>query len=188
MVIWGPLCFGQPMQGNPNEVLLSKKMVSSFDTNHIRDAVSFLLNGLDAKSLAGCLLMAKNPAAFEMAKRDCFSQAFVRDYVALTHGSFGHDARSEFRNYYRGLISAPIDKSTYSRTKRCQVHSRGAPSVTQYECLAEYESVDGSRYTLLHLRLLTGRTHQIRVHCETWLARFFCEFFPCEKSLIFCFC
>ena len=130
-----------------------------------KDMLWGLIHRLDSGT-SGCLLMAKNPAAFEMAKRDCFSQAFVRDYVALTHGSFGHDARSEFRNYYRGLISAPIDKSTYSGTKRCQVHSRGAPSVTQYECLAEYESVDGSRYTLLHLRLLTGRTHQIRVHCE----------------------
>jgi len=124
-----------------------------------------LIHRLDSGT-SGCLLMAKNAVAFEMGKRDCYSQGFVRDYVALTHGSFGHDARSEHRNCYRGLISAPVDTSTYSGTRRCQVHSRGAPSITQYECLAEYESVDGSRYTLLHLRLLTGRTHQIRVHCE----------------------
>ena len=52
------------------------------------------------------------------------------------------------------------------------------------ECLAEYQSASGFYYTLLHLRLLTGRTHQIRVHCEAGHPinrRIFGVFFPVQS-------
>ncbi|CAJ1370164.1 unnamed protein product [Effrenium voratum] len=119
-----------------------------------------LVHRLDVGT-SGPLLMAKNWESFDAAKRMIALQLTVRDYIALVHGSFGqHQIKS------RGLIRAPIDATTWDAQGRVVVHERGQEASTFYECLAEYQSTAGSRYSLVHFRLLTGRTHQIRVHME----------------------
>lgn len=111
----------------------------------------------------GSLLLGKTLESFRWAKEQIIRQALVRDYIALVHGTFAKNAK----NYQpRGLIMAPIDKTHYHITRRCEVMPQGQHAATHYECLAEFKSKDGSQYSLLHCRLLTGRTHQIRVHCE----------------------
>eukprot|EP00435_Cladocopium_sp_Y103_P025408 s217_g6.t1 len=111
----------------------------------------------------GSLLLGKTLESFRWAKEQIIRQALVRDYIALVHGTFAKNAK----NYKpRGLIMAPIDKTHYNVTRRCEVKPQGQHAATHYECLAEFKSKDGSQYSLLHCRLLTGRTHQIRVHCE----------------------
>ncbi|CAJ1423837.1 unnamed protein product [Effrenium voratum] len=118
-----------------------------------------MLHRLDVGT-SGCLLVAKSEEAFRWAKQLQAQQGFLRNYVALVYGSLREKGLPP-----RGTISAKIDKSGYTRTRRCEIRAWGVPSFTQYEQLAEFQTPQG-RYTLLHLRLLTGRTHQIRVHCE----------------------
>lgn len=59
----------------------------------------------------------------------------------------------------RGEINAPIGRSTHDR-KKFTVRQDGKPSVTRYRVLETYHE----NYSLLEVTLLTGRTHQIRVH------------------------
>ena len=57
-----------------------------------------------------------------------------------------------------GTVSAPIAREQASIIIRC-VRADGKPAVTHYRALQHND-----KYTLLQLRLETGRTHQIRVH------------------------
>lgn len=111
----------------------------------------------------GSLLVARNKESFAWAKEQVIRQEFIRDYIALVHGTFSRNAP---KYPSRGLIVAPIDKSNYDRTRRCEIRASGQFAATHYECLAEFRSKGGQNYSLVHCRLLTGRTHQIRVHCE----------------------
>ena len=72
-----------------------------------------------------------------------------REYTALVFGGFREE---------EGRVDAPIARHKTDR-KRMAVVPGGREAVTLFQVAARYE-----KYTLLHLRLTTGRTHQIRVH------------------------
>lgn len=74
------------------------------------------------------------------------------------HGQFSTD---------RGVVNAPIDTSIFSETRRVRIAASGQPATTVWEVLAEYETPDrADRYTLLHCRMVTLRTHQVRIHFQ----------------------
>jgi 23S rRNA pseudouridine1911/1915/1917 synthase len=72
-----------------------------------------------------------------------------RTYAAVVHGVMKERA---------GTIRLPIGRDRHHPVRR-RVSRTGAPAVTHYETLESYRS-----YSLVRLRLETGRTHQIRVH------------------------
>lgn len=121
--------------------------------NHRGDAVSNAVAGhfcgafravyrLD-RDTSGAVLAAKNElAAAKLAGR------VKKDYYAVACG--------EIRGF--GTVDAPIKREDSSIIKRC-VAEGGERAVTHYEAL-----LHSRKYTLLRLRLETGRTHQIRVH------------------------
>ncbi|CAE7229203.1 rluD [Symbiodinium natans] len=128
------------------------------------DKLYGMVHRLD-QGTSGPLLVAKNLEGFWWAKEKIAQQELQRDYVCLVHGTFGRDALHGHAP--TGIIQARIDKRAYEWTRRCEISPTGLEAATLYERIAEYESPDRkARYTLLHCRLLTGRTHQIRVHLE----------------------
>lgn len=103
------------------------------------------------RNTSGLVLIGKNAVAH--ARFSKISKAnFIKRYHAIVHGNFASGALS-------GLIDQPIGKAG-SGVKR-KVSRQGKRAVTAYQVLRQ---VPGA--SLLTLRLLTGRTHQIRVHMQ----------------------
>jgi 23S rRNA pseudouridine1911/1915/1917 synthase len=103
---------------------------------------------------SGVMVVAKHDQALRKLQAQ-FKQRTVRKrYTALAVGFVPQDD---------GMIEAPIGRDRHHR-QRMAVRGDGKPSRTRWHVVARYKDAEGRRYTLLDVRLLTGRTHQIRVH------------------------
>lgn len=98
---------------------------------------------------SGLLMIAKNDQAHQALASELKDKKSLRKYLAIVHGNLPND---------RGVIEAPIGRSEKDRKKQA-VTAKGKPAVTHFKVLERFGS-----YTLVELRLETGRTHQIRVH------------------------
>ena len=94
----------------------------------------------------GAVLLAKNAHVHQLLQ----SSPVQKTYHALVYGGPEDDS---------GIIDAPIDRRPLPSLLRF-VGPEGKPSVTEFRVLAR-----GVKLCKLELRPVTGRTHQLRVHC-----------------------
>lgn len=103
------------------------------------------------KDTSGVMLVAKSQKMFEHLKDAFASRKIKKEYIALVCGNVESK---------HGFIDAPVGKHAADFRKMTALRPTNAkPALTEYYV---QEHLDG--YTLLMVKLHTGRTHQIRVH------------------------
>lgn len=140
-----------PSAGHPNGTLVNALLYHLKDLSTINDVIRpGIVHRID-KDTSGLLMIAKNDIAHEKLAEQLKEKTSLRKYIALVHGVIPHD---------KGTITAPIGRSKQDRKKQAVVEE-GKHAVTHFTVLERF-----NEYTLIELKLETGRTHQIRVHMQ----------------------
>ena len=103
------------------------------------------------KETSGCLVIAKNDEVHHRLSRQFASRTVAKIYLAICSGIFRQKS---------GDIREPIGRHPVHR-KKMTVTVKGRPAHTQFEVVKEIDND-----SVVRCRLLTGRTHQIRVHLQ----------------------
>lgn len=104
------------------------------------------------KDTSGLLMVAKNDKAHMGLAEQLKEHTVNRTYVAIVHGVIQHEM---------GTIDAPIGRDPKNRQQMAVVFENSKPAVTHFIVLERFKE-----FTLVELKLETGRTHQIRVHMK----------------------
>lgn len=101
------------------------------------------------KDTSGLVIVSKNNESHKILASYFKKNEIKKYYYALVHGVVKND---------EGVIDAPIGRNEKNRLKRT-VTLDGKNAVTKFKVIKRF-----SKFTLLECELITGRTHQIRVH------------------------
>jgi len=119
-----------------------------------------LVHRLD-KEVSGLMVIAKTQDSFDNLKKQFQDRTIDKQYAALAYGKIQKDS---------GVINFPIARAregykmaALPLTVKGQISDRGRPAETRFWVIKKFIN-----YTLLKIKIITGRTHQIRVHLAAY--------------------
>ncbi len=139
-----------PANGNPDGTVVNAIMNICKDSlsgigGEIRPGIVHRLD----KDTSGLLIIAKNDKAHINMSDQIKDRKVKKTYITLVRGVVKEN---------EATIDMPIGRSTKDR-KKMAVTKTGKEAITHFKVLQRYD-----KYTLLEVKIDTGRTHQIRVH------------------------
>lgn len=108
------------------------------------------------KDTSGCLILGRHPKALRRLGKLFQNNDIDKTYWAVVEGGPAED---------EGEIDLPLAPKSPDRGWWMKVDPQGQQSLTEWRVLGRTQDSAGNKLSLLELKPITGRTHQLRVHC-----------------------
>ena len=141
-----------PAPGNESGTLVNALLYSMEELSGIGGVRRpGIVHRLD-KDTSGVMMIAKNDFSHAALSRQLQERSMEKHYLALVEGCMKEES---------GRVDAPIGRSTKDR-KKMAIVPEGREAHTEWRLLENLKNA-----ALLDVHILTGRTHQIRVHMQS---------------------
>ncbi len=140
-----------PAVGNKNGTLVNALLYHCKDLSGINgEARPGIVHRID-KDTSGLLVACKNDNSHKTLSLEFQNKEVNKIYYAICVGNIPHNV---------GVINAPIGRDPMDRQKMAIVDN-GKEAITHFKVIDRFDN-----YSLVEIKLETGRTHQIRVHMK----------------------